>query len=303
MKRAILAGAALLAALAPADRAFADGKSEEKQACLTASDKGQQAKLEGKLRDAREQFLVCSRNECPALVRQDCAQWVTEVMAALPSIVVGARNWQGHDVFAVKVSVDGVVAQESLDGKPIFVDPGAHTFRYESAAEAPVEEKVLVREGEKNRSLTVQFPAPPGAATTATPGPTGDHSPPPPPEQKGGPSPLAYVFTAVGVAALGTALGLDLSANSEVNSDKTTCAPKCSVGDIRAKWDGAWVGVGVGVVSLGVATYFFIARPSAAPPEAKRSGSLGGHPQDPGRLSVEFAPTPHGGVGEVVGRF
>jgi hypothetical protein len=105
MKRAFLAGAALLAALAPA-RAFADGKTtaaEEKQACLTASDKGQQAKLEGKLRVAREQFIVCSRNECPALVRQDCTQWVTEVMAAIPSVVVGARDWQGHDVFAVKV--------------------------------------------------------------------------------------------------------------------------------------------------------------------------------------------------------
>jgi hypothetical protein len=218
-------------------------------------------------------------------------------MAALPTVVVGARDWQGHDVLAVKVSVDGVVAQESLDGKPILVDPGVHTFKYESAATpAPVEEKVLVREGEKNRSLTVQFPAPPGAAPPGSPG-GGDH-PQPAHESRGGPSPLAYVFTGVGVLALGGALALDLSGNNDVNNDAKPvgeggCKPNCNVSPIYAKWYTAGALLGVGVVSLGVATYFFIARPSStSAPDATHAG-----------ISVDFAPSAHGGVGQVVGRF
>jgi hypothetical protein len=308
----LVVAAAFLAATMTATAARADGKAtsaasaEEKQTCIAATDKGQQAKLEGRLRVAREQFLICSRSECPALVRQDCAQWVTEVIAALPTVVVGARDWQGHDVLGVKVSVDGVVAQESLDGKPIFVDPGVHTFRYESAgAQAPVEEKVLIREGEKNRSLTVQFPPPAGAATPPPNPPATDRSgaggaggPPTGGPTRAGPSPLAYLFTGIGVVALGGALALDLWGNSEVNADQKPtseggCKPNCNVSPIYAKWYGAGAALGVGIVSLGVATYFFIARPS----------SSGGTDANHAGLSIDFAPTVHGGLGQIVGRF
>ena len=158
--------AAHLVGLSSPGRAQAD----EKQACLAASDKGQQLKLDGKLRAAKEQLILCARSECPALVRQDCAQWTSEVMAALPSVVIGARDWQGHDVLAVKVVVDGTLLTDTLDGKPLPVDPGVHKFHYEATATgAAVEDQVLVREGEKNRALTVTFPAPPGAVADASP--------------------------------------------------------------------------------------------------------------------------------------
>ncbi len=287
-----LVATSLAAGTARADSSSPTPNTDAKQSCIAATEKGQQAKLEGKLRAAREQFLVCSRSECPALVRQDCAQWVTETIAALPTVVVGARDWQGHDVMAVKVSVDGVVTQELLDGKPFFVDPGAHTFRYESAGALPVEEKVLVREGEKNRTLTVQLPA--AARGNVIPPDRG--APPPPPESGGGLSPLFYVFTSVGVVALGGALALDLWGNSEVNADARPvaqggCKPNCDTNPITTKWYAAGVSLGVGVVALGVATYFLIARPSAHP-DAKRA-----------RLWFELTPAPHGGLGQVVGRF
>src|ERR1700733_10632931 len=141
-----------VAAVAFAGNAFAD----DKQDCIAASEAGQDQKLRGSLRGAREQLLICARDVCPAIVRQDCTQWLTEIIAALPSVVVGARDWKGHDLVDVTVSVDGVVVASKLDGKPIAVDPGVHTFRYESASGTePVEEHMVIRQGERNRPLTV----------------------------------------------------------------------------------------------------------------------------------------------------
>jgi hypothetical protein len=191
-----------------------------------------------------------------------------------------------------------VLVGSELNGKPFPVDPGVHAFKYESsAAPAPVEEQVLIREGEKNRSLTVHFPAPVGAEP-ATGNGTGSR---PAAGTSHGPSPLAYVFTGAGVIALGAALTLELAANTQVNNDKSPggCAPAgkngtCSpseVTSIQDKWYAAGATLGVGIVSLGLAAYFFIARPSddAAPKQA--------------RLSFDLSPGPHGGFGQLVGHF
>ena len=128
------------------------------------------------------------------------------------------------------------------------------------------------------------------------PPPGGDH-PPGDHEARGGPSPLAYLFTGIGVVALGGALALDLWGNSEVNNDAKPasqggCKPNCDVSSIYAKWYGAGAALGVGIVSLGVATYFFIARPSSHVADASHAG-----------LHLDFAPSAHGGYGQLVGRF
>jgi hypothetical protein len=274
-------------------------QSITKQMCLTASDKAQQLRLEGKLRGAREQLLVCARNECPGLVRTDCTQWMNEVITALPSVVIGARDWQGHDVFTVRVSIDGAVVADKLDGKPIELDPGAHSFKYTSdATPAPVEERVLVREGEKNRSLTVTFPAPPGAQTvTPSPPPTvvGPEQPPDHSTHRGAPSPLAWVFGGLGLGLLGGALYTDISTNNDVRSLQTSCGvtSSCSasaVSNVKTRYTVAAVLLGVGLASAGVATYFFIVRPAA--PEPKRAS-----------FSVDFAPSHGGGTALVIGTF
>jgi hypothetical protein len=127
------------------------------QACLAASEKGQRARGTGKLREARESFLVCQNEGCPAIVRRDCAQWTGELTQALPTIVFGAKDKAGRDLFDVTVSIDGEVLTKKLDGKAIFVDPGPHTFKFETTGAQPVAEKVLVKEGEKSRGVTITF--------------------------------------------------------------------------------------------------------------------------------------------------
>src|SRR5689334_11089164 len=124
MRRLLVSGL-VLGALVRAAPARADV-----QACLTASEKGQRARSAGKLREARENFVICGADSCPALVRHDCAQWNSELATTLPTVVFGAHDKSGRDLFDVTVSMDGEVLLKKLDGKSVTVDPGKHTFRF-----------------------------------------------------------------------------------------------------------------------------------------------------------------------------
>src|SRR5687767_2185517 len=94
--------AGVFASLVTASFARADVR-----ACVEASEKGQKARKEGRLREARDQFVICQAEGCPAIVKHDCAQWTSEVAQVLPSIVFGARDSKGRDLFDVTVSMDG----------------------------------------------------------------------------------------------------------------------------------------------------------------------------------------------------
>lgn len=159
MRRLIALSLALAAVLAPL-RASADV-----QACLSASEKGQRARGAGKLREARDLFLVCGGEGCPALVRRDCTQWQSEVVSMLPSVVFGAKDRAGRDLFDVTVVMDGETIARKLDGKSVTVDPGPHTFEFRVAGQPPVIERALVKEGEKTRVVAVTF----GEAGSAAP--------------------------------------------------------------------------------------------------------------------------------------
>src|SRR5262249_6734516 len=100
MKRALILAAAV-ALVAP--RANADTSD----ACASASESGQALQRQGKLLDARQKFVTCSRVACPDVVRRDCDNWLTVLDGILPSIVVVTRDEGGHDVVAVRVSLDG----------------------------------------------------------------------------------------------------------------------------------------------------------------------------------------------------
>ncbi len=292
----VAAAAALLVALAAPARA--DDKSE----CLKAFDDAQQLRMDGKLRAARERLQVCASDRCPAMLRQDCTQWTGEVMAAMPTVVFGARDAQGQDVSAVRVLVDGALVVDHIDGKPVAVDPGAHTFRFEpsTAGQAAVERQAIVRAGEKNRAITITLGLPGVSAVPAQPA---QEAPQPAPDSvpiAPGPSPLAWVFAGVGVAALGGSLALELSVKSDADSLRASCgAAGCSssqVDPLRTRQTLAGVALGVGLVSLGAAAYFFFffhprAQPDAGPPSAAAS------------MRVEITPGPGVVGGGLVGRF
>jgi hypothetical protein len=135
-------------------------RAGDKQDCVVAHEQAQELRHASKLFDAREKLVTCSQSSCPALVRADCAPWLAEVEKALPSVVVSAHDGSGADIVDVRWFIDGVRMGELLDGEALTLDPGEHRFRFERAASQPIEEKVLIREGEKSRRLIVNFGAP-----------------------------------------------------------------------------------------------------------------------------------------------
>jgi hypothetical protein len=277
MKRRLAMGSAvLLALLASAPGARAD----DREACATAAEQAQQLRDEGAFRKARDRMITCSRDVCPAPIKRDCLQWLGELDKSAPSVVVGARV-NDRDVTDVKVTLDGELVAERLDGKPIAVDPGEHTFTFEHAGQT-VEEKVLIRTGEKNRPLNVKLkggaePPPPPGGTTA---------PPPVTDDGGGSLVPALVAGGIGVVALGSFAFFGLSGKSAVD-DLQSCKPRCAESDVdsaRTKLIVADISLAVGVVALGVATYLFITRPKASA-KVETTG-----------LRVDVAPTRGGGL-------
>lgn len=163
-----------LATFALLSSVAAEAGATDVQACLTSSEKGQRARGAGKLREAREHFLVCGNEGCPSIVRRDCAQWTSELTTALPTVVFGAKDKSGRDLFDVTVTMDGEAITKKLDGKAVFVDPGPHTFRFDTTGAAPVTETLLVKEGEKSRVLTITFGSGEGGGGTTGGGGNGN---------------------------------------------------------------------------------------------------------------------------------
>jgi len=254
----------------------------EKDVCLAASDQGQRSRASGKLVEAKEKFAICAREVCPPVVRQDCATWQDEVGKSLPTVSVGVRDQDGHDLLDVKISVDGQLVTEHLDGKSFPVDPGTHIIRAEDGTHPPVEEKVLVKEGEKARAINLRIVT--SAAKPPSPAGNPQDTPPPPADATPGRSPLPFVLIGVGAAAFGTGLALhfvgkgNFPANCRADADKVegrdgTCTPtpedptgqrsgEDAMSAVNLRNAGTALALGGGAVFLGGLVWFFVDTPA-----------------------------------------
>ncbi|HEX7669410.1 MAG TPA: hypothetical protein VF395_07505, partial [Polyangiaceae bacterium] len=59
----------------------------KKAECASAYERSQELRQSGKLRKAGEALVLCTQEVCPAFVRTDCAQWLTEVTQETPTVV------------------------------------------------------------------------------------------------------------------------------------------------------------------------------------------------------------------------
>jgi hypothetical protein len=152
------ASAAVLVALALASKAFAEGPTKQecisattKQECISASERAQALETAGKLSEARPQFALCIAEACPGPVREDCAQRLSGVERETPTLVLIAKDSMGNDVSAVRVTMDGQPFVDSLDGRPVAVDPGQHRFVFDGPGAQWAEATLLIHTGEKDR--------------------------------------------------------------------------------------------------------------------------------------------------------
>src|SRR5262249_28351238 len=156
---------------------------------------------------------------------------------------------------------DGKVIATKLDGKSIEVDPGLHTFRFTHEGAPPLEEKLLVREGERSRLVSASW-ARPAANAPAAPPPAPGTAPfqrtlyPQETSRVPGERPIpatVWIAGGAGLVFTGAFVVLGLNGNSKKSSLTTSCSPFCSDSDVsgvRTRYILADVSLGLGLVSF-----------------------------------------------------
>lgn len=235
--------------------------ADTKHECVVASTEGQTLRDEGKLLTARERFVTCASDACPAIVRSSCASWLLEVESKIPSIVVRAEDAAGRDVTQVKLLVDGNLVRSRLDGRAIALDAGEHVVVVERAPGDSVEQRLLVVEREQGRVVVVRFAGDPSRAPLS---PSPIVAPPRSQTPAAGSRPIppsTWVLGAVGVVGVGAFAILWPTAVSDLDDLRTTCSPRCDPADVdrtRTQAIIADVALGVGVVALIAAGVFYL---------------------------------------------
>ena len=273
----MMAAGIAAAPLATTTAAYAGPKE-----CVAAADEGQRLRDDGKLNAAREKFIVCAAKACPSVVSKQCSQWLVETEKDMPTMTFRALDDQGKETLEVKVLVDDGKVSDTIDAHALALDPGEHKVRFERADGRAIEEKILLRPGEKNRLIELSF-----QVKAAPPPETPKTTPQPPATPEGDKSfhvpLLGWVGLGVGVAGGVMTAIFALSANSDETHLRTTCAPACDPSEkssIDTKVVLANVGLGIGIVGLGVAVVTTVlantgkssdqpvAKSSAAPPKS-----------------------------------
>jgi hypothetical protein len=302
MMRGQLELAALVASCLVGTAARADDA-----ACIAASEQALSLRKEGKLHDELKQLAVCAEASCPAEVVAECARRIADVDAAMPTLILGAKDGAGNDLSAVTVSMDGAVLVRSLDGRPIAIDPGAHLFRFETPGQPPLEKTLVLREREKDRRENVVVGAPPVAAPPAATVTVGSAAPPPPSHVSPRKT-LALVSGGLGVAGVALGAVFGAFASSIQSREKRDCSESaCSsrpqaVADYDAATKdatGSTIAFAAGGVFLAGAVALWLTAPADAAPPTGAGAAL----PPVGRVRVVPGFTANGGRMAIEGSF
>jgi hypothetical protein len=252
--------------------------------CISAYEQTQTLRKDGKPVAAKAQAAVCAQTSCPALLTKDCSKWLAELEAVIPSVILDPRSAAGGLRADVRVKLDGVALAEKIDGKPLVVEPGAHTFVFEADGAAPAERTITLHEGDKNKKITVTLAPAAEPRSDERPIPTG-----------------VWIFGGVSVVALAASAVFAIDALGK-KSDLDQCKPRCAPDDVdsmSARFTMADVALGAGVMAGAAALYLFFTRPTAEanPANGAARTSAGG-------VAAPFAtPLPGGGAVGFTTRF
>jgi hypothetical protein len=243
--RVISAIAAIVAADASAmliDRTALAGEPTTAE-CVAANHSSLQLGNEHKLRAERRTLLVCASASCPAAIRKECLAQVEEVKNQIPTVIFAAKDAAGADLMAVRVSMDGEVLADRLEGVSLAVDPGPHTFTFEVPGQTPITKTFLMQEGQHDRREVITFGAPRKAVDPSGGGGTPPSSIPGPPASTepsqglGTQKVLALVVGGIGVMGLGLGTAFGVYALAKRSDAQNACPGQCTTAAGEDKWN------------------------------------------------------------------
>jgi hypothetical protein len=210
----------------------------------------------GKLLEARRKFEACAIAGCPTVIQKDCKSLGRTVEKSIPTLRVSLLHPDGKAIHGFEVELDGSALPLSASEQSIELDPGARRFRLAAPNYPTAEVSVDVREGQKDRVIVVQFaPRDPASGKIRN---------------------LGQILTGVGAFGIVTFAAFDVSARI----DRGKLGDRASrpsmdrdydlVNRMHTKRLVADVSLGVGLVSLGVATYLLLVTKDSVVPAVSK---------------------------------
>jgi hypothetical protein len=221
-------------------------ESLDRSACIAAYVAAQGARKVNHLLDASQDLSRCARDECPGMIKRDCATWLDEVNRDLPSIVLSVRDAEGHDVLGVQAFVDDKPV--AVDGHGLPIDPGKHAVVLRLGDGTSREEDVIATVGEKERVVTI-------VVRLRSNGPSRKRV-----------TIASYVLGGIGVAGLGvgTYFGIRGAVDRSSFGCDRACAPD-AYNTVNREFIAADIALGVGVAAVGAAVAWWLFSPKSTP--------------------------------------
>lgn len=201
-----------------------DGGTDRIVACLSSHENAQLARMGARFLASVRELNACSSPLCPEAVRTDCLLWSQELKLLIPTVIVIAEDDSG-DMAEARVLVDGKVIRESLDGRPIALDPGTHLIAVELPDGQTRGERIVLAEGERERRIIFNLKSVPRGVASVGSHPTRTIRPVPQ---------AVYVLGATAIVGLGLGVGFGSDALSKSRTALDTCAPLCAASVSRA---------------------------------------------------------------------
>ncbi len=200
--------------------------------CLAATEASLKSGNEHHLRTERNQLLICAAATCPDDIRKECLRRVEDVNAAIPTIIFEAKDAAGNDLSAVRVTMDGEDLAERLEGTALSIDPGQHTFVFETPGQRAVAKRFVIRESEKDRREAFAFGVAMAAPLFSQPMDAGAVRLTPAAAERndglGTQTIVGIVFTGLGAVGLGVGSAFGLAALSKKNEAQEVCPGQCA---------------------------------------------------------------------------
>jgi hypothetical protein len=238
-----------------------EARAEDRVAvCADAAERGQELRDAHELVEARSELVTCAQRECPGAIREPCNEWLADLDRRIPSIVVGAKDPQGRDIGAVRVTLDGAPLPATVTSTAHRINPGPHTLRAEAPGFEASSEEIVVREGEPLRVVSMILERTESAGASPVP-------PAPPVTTDAARFPVVpVVLAAASVVALGVFAYAGATGASDYRNLERTCAPDCARGEadgVRTRFLVADVALLVGLASgVAAAALWLFDRPA-----------------------------------------
>jgi hypothetical protein len=208
-----------------------------------------------KLVEAKASMRECAMAECPAMVQQDCLQWIQSIDEQTPSVVFSIEA-DGKPITSAKVSIDGHEVDASA-GTAVPMNPGPHDYVVINPPFEPQSGAINVLEGQRYRVFNIRFVTPKAAAPVRGPVTKTETFRPVPMS--------TWVLLGVGVAGAGAFAAMGLTGQAQESDLKKVCSPNCTDHDLKSMkslYLGADIAAAVGAAAVVAAGVVFLSRPS-----------------------------------------